>query len=139
MSIETIIAQIWSVYFIIITTWILTQRKRIEVLLKKIVKNVEINFVFAFITLGLGIVLVINYSYWTFDWKLGLTIVHWITLLKGLMLLFFPAYMISISVKMIKNNMAYIISGMLNFMLALYFGYYGFIAQNNQSSWSLFG
>lgn len=130
METAVIIAKIWSIYFILITIWCLVMRDTLVKLTNKIIRSVEYAFLQSLITVGLGIVLVVNYSYWVLDWRLMITIVHWIVFIKGLFLLFFPDNVLRITKKLLKKN-KYISLIVINGIIGCYFIYFGFICSSS--------
>ncbi len=126
METTTVIAKIWAIYFILISTWCIVMRDTVLQLINKIVQNDEHVFLQGLITLGLGIVLVINYSYWILDWRLMITIVHWSIFIKGLYLLFFPEIAIRLFKNFLQTN-KFIPIVVLNSLIGIYFVYFGFI------------
>ena len=127
MGVEVTIAKIWAIYYVVITLWSVMRRNELAKLIKTLVNSPGYNFISGFITLGLGTVLIVNYSYWVIDWRLGLTIIHWMVFLKGILLLFFSSSIVSLSFSVLKKKWACNLFLVLSFFLGLLFFYYGFI------------
>ena len=92
----------------------------------KIVESFEkspgLTFVSGFITLIFGMVLVTHHNIWVKHWIVLITIIGWMSLLKGVMLIIFPQY-ISYFKGMYKNNRVW---GIIMLVFGLMFGYFGF-------------
>jgi hypothetical protein len=126
MDTAAIIAQIWALYFLLVSIWMLLKRDALVRLMGKVLSSEEHAFLVSLITLGLGIVLVINYSYWVLDWRLMITIIHWIVFVKGLVLLFFSDGLGSL-VRFLEKTEYLSVAITINALLALYFLHYGFM------------
>lgn len=126
METVTVIAQIWAVYFLLVSVWMLMRKNSLVRLTSKVLKSEEHTFLVSLITLGLGIVLVINYSYWVLDWRLMITLIHWLVFIKGLVLLFFSGSLNSI-LHCLKRTEYLALVITVNSLLALYFLHYGFM------------
>ena len=79
-----------------------------------------------FIVLILGITGVLFHSIWVLDWRLLVTIIVWLTLVKGLMRIFFPMRIIEL-MKWAADHPRCIIINLTTFLLiGLYLIYVGF-------------
>lgn len=126
METAIVIAKIWALYFTIIGVWFLIKGDALLSLVKKLFNSEEYAFLQGLITLGLGIVVVVNYSYWTFDWRLMITFIHWLIFAKGIYIFFFPGYALQLTNSII--NRSYIKSiALLHLFFAIYFIYFGFV------------
>ena len=72
----------------------------------------------------IGMLLVEYHNFWVKDWTVLITIIGWLALLKGIMLIAFPQ-MISEFKPWYKNSQGW---GILMLVVGLVFGYFGFIA-----------
>lgn len=86
-------------------------------------KSQGLTFISGFITLIIGMLLVRYHNIWARDWTVLITIVAWMSLLKGIMLIVFPQS-ISYFKGMYKNTRAW---GIFMIVIGLLFGYFGFI------------
>jgi hypothetical protein len=93
----------------------------------KIVEDFErsqgLTFVTGFITLIFGMVLVTYHNLWVKDWTVLITLIGWISVLKGVMLTAFPQVILYFK-GLYKNTRAW---GIFMIVFGLLFGYLGFI------------
>jgi hypothetical protein len=82
-----------------------------------------LTFTSGFFTLVFGMVLVTFHNLWVKNWIVLITIVGWMALLKGIMLIMFPKA-ISHFKGMYKNIKVW---GIIMLVLGLLFGYFGFV------------
>ena len=87
-------------------------------------KSAGLTFVTGFLTLVLGALLVEYHNIWAKNWTVLITIVGWIALLKGVMLIAFPRVITSFK-HWYKNTRAW---GVFMIAIGLLFGYFGFLA-----------
>ncbi|OGZ00384.1 MAG: hypothetical protein A2945_03490 [Candidatus Liptonbacteria bacterium RIFCSPLOWO2_01_FULL_52_25] len=73
-----------------------------------------------------GVLLVVSHSVWVWDWRLVITILSWMVLLKGLGRIFFPNSVKSMIAKK-KTHRAFILGEAVVFLVGLYLLYYSFI------------
>ncbi len=98
-----------------------------KITFKKIIEDFEkssgLTFISGFITLVIGMLLVAYHNIWVTDWIVLITIVGWIALLKGIILIAFPQFILSFK-NMYKNTYIW---GVLMIVLGLIFVYFGFL------------
>jgi uncharacterized membrane protein HdeD (DUF308 family) len=86
-------------------------------------KSQALTLISGFLSLIVGTILVTYHNLWVTNWTLIITIIGWITLLKGILLIIYPEF-ISFFKGIYRNNQIW---GILMLIIGLIFGYYGFI------------
>ncbi len=86
-------------------------------------RSPALTFVTGFFTLAMGVILVEYHNVWTKDWRTLITIVSWMTLLKGMALIAFPQFVFTLKSRY-HNTRAW---GIVMMVLGIIFGYFGFI------------
>ncbi len=98
-----------------------------KITFSKIVEDFEksqgLTFISGFITLIIGMLLVTYHNIWVKDWTVLITIIAWISLLKGIMLIIFPQSISSFK-GWYKNTRIW---GIFMIIVGLLFGYFGFV------------
>ncbi len=83
-------------------------------------------FVTGFFTLILGILMVLSHNIWQWGWRVLVTIVCWLTLLKGINFLVYPQLITATTVNFLQHPTVTHISAAADFVLGvllIYFGY----------------
>jgi len=89
-------------------------------------KNPVILYLSGFTFVILGSLLVASHQVWTLDWRMIVTLVGWLLLMKGVLRIFFPELVIKLLTK--KNgNHNFMIAEIFVLLLSLYLLYQGFI------------
>jgi uncharacterized membrane protein len=83
-----------------------------------------LTYISGFMTLVLGMILVTYHNIWVKNWTVLITIVAWISLFKGIMLIIFPQSISSFK-NIYKNNRLW---GIIMVVLGILFSYFGFLA-----------
>lgn len=93
MDITTLfLAKLFGSYLIIMGGIMLLRRELFMQRVKQLMDNDGASLMSAIITLIMGLLLVISHNYWAWDWSLVITLFCWLTLLKGIVLLFFEEF-----------------------------------------------
>ena len=114
MELSIFLAKTWGIFIIIVCSSLLLNATHFKRLIRHFDNEVLILYG-GILAVGIGIPLVLAYNYWSFDWKVLITILGWATLLKGVYLLLFPEH-----VKKLANVLA--TTGLYQFALILYTG-----------------
>lgn len=89
MELTSLLAQFWGLTFVIVGVILLVKKDDRRMIVKMTTDDTAIFFT-GFFALILGIAHILIYNVWSSDWTVILTLIGWLTLLKGLMRLAFP-------------------------------------------------
>ena len=126
METSIFLAKVIGLMSVISTTAVLIRYKGSLALEEEAMKNPVATYLSGFAILILGVLLVVSHSVWTSDWRLVITIIGWLVLLKGVGRIFFPGAVINLIEKK-RNNRKFLIGEVIVFLAGLYLLYYGFL------------
>ncbi len=92
MNLSNYLAQLWGITIVVVSFVLLIKPKLLEKLFAQAENKATMSF-WGITTLVIGIAMVLVHNVWVSDWRVTITILGWLTLLKGLDLLFFPKRM----------------------------------------------
>ena len=125
MDISIFLAQVFGLYFVIAGAAMLMRPKAISTLIETLGTRSSI-YLTGFFALMLGIPLVLIHNIWDGSWRIIITIMAWLALLKGVARIFFPDMVVGWAQGLARNP------GMVKLMvwsmviLGLYLLYIGF-------------
>lgn len=93
---------------------------------KNAAKNLTIIYLSGFLFLMLGILITVSHQVWTWNWRVIITILGWIILVKGIGRILFPKTVKKLIEKR-KNNKLFLLSEIIAFLISIYLLYQGFI------------
>ena len=120
------LAQVWGISTVVITFALLIKEKHLKRFFASL-ENEESFFLWGFISLIIGVAMVLTYNVWTWDWQVIITLLGWGALLKGLCLLFCPEFM-KVWAKKINNEKWMPIWLIILLLVGLVITYFGFTA-----------
>jgi len=123
MELSVLIARILALTYISAGIAALSGKIVFADMVKEFEKSPALTYVTGFFTLVLGTILVSYHSLWVTDWRVLITIVGWMSLFKGILLIALPGY-ISLFKGWYKNTRPW---GALMIAVGLLFAYFGFI------------
>lgn len=127
METSIFLAKVIGLVSVISTSAVLIRYKESLALEEEAIKNPAIAYLAGFAFLILGVLLVVSHSVWAFDWRLVITIMGWLVLLKGAGRIFFPDAVRRMIEKK-RDNRGFLVGEVVMFLMGLYLLYYGFIA-----------
>lgn len=117
------LANIIGWYFVIIGLYLVLKHDQLKPAVKELLKNPGVFFLMATVTLILGLLLVASHNIWVMGWPVIITLIAWITLIKGLIRLFFPSVVHNIAKNMLENAMLMKIMGLIVLIIGLFLLY----------------
>lgn len=120
------LAEVWGISIVVVALALLIKEKHLKRLFAKI-ESEESLFVWGLVSFVLGIGMVLAHNIWVESWPVIITILGWLTLLKGLALLFLPEQMKAWS-KKIENKQWLPIALVVLVFAGLIITYLGFTA-----------
>ncbi len=127
MDLSLFVAQVAAIVYLSVGVGMLLDKKYYAKLLEGIMKDTTAMYIGGFMALIAGFTLVTFHNEWVKSWEVLVTIIGWIALIKGVMLLAFPSTLVGmtkswVNAKNLKTFSVIVIA------LGLVFGYFGFIA-----------
>jgi hypothetical protein len=126
METSIFLAKVIGLVSVLSTMAVLIRYKKSLALEEEAVKSPGVTYLTGFATLILGVLLVVSHSVWTYDWRLVITIVGWLVLLKGIGRIFFPNT-VRLLIEKKRDNRRFLLGEVVVFLTGLYLLYYGFI------------
>ena len=126
MSISVILAQAIGLSLTIIGGGMLIRGPKLKPSLKLFLTNPEITVLSGVLTLALGILIVVSHNLWVMDWRVMITILGYLSILRGIVRMFYPEFVINKSMIWLESKKGYNIGLIITFLvgvLLLYLGY----------------
>ena len=124
MDLSIFLAKFWGLYLTITCAAMFFNRKFI---LEHVDHFANLYFIIfsGFVSLLIGILSVLIHNVWVFDWRVLVTIIGWLALLKGIVRVLFPEFVMK-KADYFKNKKWLILPVVLFFFVGLYLIYIGF-------------
>lgn len=125
MDIGLYLARAWGLYMVLSCLILISNKKSIFALLKKMQYDLTILFTGAFV-LVIGVLQVVTYNDWSVSWRGLITLLGWITVIKGLLLMY-PGYVDKFGKLAIKEN-KFTVTFLIGIIIGAYLLYVGYVA-----------
>jgi len=132
MSASIFLAQILGPMFVVVGIALLSKPQRFRTMLQELIGSTILLYLAGFFGLLAGIALVLTHNVWAADWRLIITLIGWVTLLRALISIFQPQWIVAAGAAIVKQPV--IFSGIffgaavLNLIVGLILSYFGYAA-----------
>lgn len=126
MDISKFLAKVIGIYLIIVSIAFFINMGNMINVLKDLINDVPLMFVTGFFTLILGILMVVSHNIWQLNWRVIITIISWLTFLKGASIILYPYIIDKITFLFIQNGTFAYISIGFDFVIGILLSYCGF-------------
>ena len=126
MDLSKFLAKVMGLYLIIVSAAMLVNVGRFYILIFSLIKDAPLMLVTGYFAVIIGVMLVVSHSIWVWNWRVIITIISWIALLKGMCILICPQFINETTLHFVQNvSHAYMAGGvdLILGMLLIYFGF----------------
>ncbi len=90
MELSLFLAKVLGLYLLIVCVAVLVNRKMVSQLVEKLNDHLPFLVFSGAIFLILGLAIVVSHNVWTTDWRVLITVLGWMTIVKAVIRLFIP-------------------------------------------------
>ncbi len=90
MDVSEVLARFWGIFYIVLPAVFLVKGKAFFEEMSRLLKNTGFSFTMGLLAFLTGAAAVSVHNVWAADWRVFVTLVGWLALLKGVFKLFFP-------------------------------------------------
>jgi len=126
MNVSIAITQVLGIVFTIMGLSVVIDRKNVSTALEKVTQDRGFLWLWSFLILTMGAVIVVMNNVWTSGLPLLVTVLGWLTVIKGAFLLLLPGPAIALYRKCNRDGVL-IFGGIIALLLGLVLLYLGFL------------
>lgn len=126
MDVSKFLGKVIGIYLLIVSTSMILNLPQFVKYVNDLISNPSLTFVTGFFTLILGILMVVGHNVWEWNWRVLVTIVGWITLVKGASIIYYPQFINHLSLLFLQSTTGAYIAASLDLFLGLLLTYFGF-------------
>lgn len=128
MELSIFLAKVLGAYLVITSISLFLNKKKFKNLMDNLKHNPSAMFISGSISLLIGLLIVIAHNVWEADWRVAITLLGWIILMKGIVKTVFPQADQRLLTRCMKQNYTYHICSLFSLILGLYLCYFGFMS-----------
>ncbi|QLZ67670.1 hypothetical protein FOLKNPGA_00443 [Legionella sp. PC1000] len=120
------LSKVLGIYLIIVSLAMFANLQQFTIYVQELLKDAPLMLVTGFWTLIIGLLMVVSHNVWQWNWRLLITLIGWIILLKGTSMIFYPHYVDRATLVFMQDtSMAYSAAG-FELILGIILSYLGF-------------
>ncbi|MBT7348472.1 hypothetical protein HN858_02225 [Candidatus Falkowbacteria bacterium] len=120
MFTSILLAKVFGLFFVVIALFMALRKKFFNEVLKEIKHDEGWVFLFGTFTLVIGLLMIFGHNVWVDAWRIVITVIGWLTLIKGLFMLFFPKETMHLAKYFMKNNWLWALDIVIALILGIY-------------------
>jgi hypothetical protein len=125
MDISKFLGKALGLYLIIIAVAMLINTQHFITQIGQLINNSQLMFVTGFFTLLFGIFLVAAHNIWQWNWRLLITLLSWLILLKGASIVLYPQAVDQLTMQIMQNSTIMYASAGIDLVLGIILCYFG--------------
>ncbi len=127
MAVSIFLAQALGLYLLIMSVSMLANHRVFQLIFQQWSQQPTLIILTSFIAIILGIILVLMHNIWVADWRIVITLLAWLTLIKGIVRLNFPQAAPK-SMLYFQNHAGFYFGvGIFTLLVAIFLLYFGFV------------
>ena len=128
------LAKAIGIYLLIVSISMIINMPYFFIRIQLLMHDPNAMFITGFMTLILGILMVLSHNVWEWNWRVIVTIIAWLTLFKGISVVACPAYLIDLTNSVSASKATVYAAAVIDLVLALVLCYYGFGCKKSKKS-----
>ena len=126
MDTSKFLSKVIGLYFIIITVAMLFNMPQFTNNVTLLIHEAPLMLVTGYIALILGLLMVVSHSIWQWNWRIVITLIAWVILLKGLCIILFPHVIEETAIAFLKSSTIQYSIAYFDLGMGILLSYFGF-------------
>lgn len=127
MGFSIFIAQVLGIIFLIVGISILINRANMRAVITDFIDHPAFLVIVGFLNVVMGALIVASHNIWQPNWAVLITIVGWLLLIRGFVLLAFPSFVRARLTRVSAKETPIYVGATVFLILGLIFCYFGFV------------
>jgi len=128
MATSIFLARLLGPLLLIVGAGILFNPHAFRTMANEVVKSVTLVYLFGFLDFAAGLAIVLTHNVWIASWRVLITILGWLLLIRGTVRILIPETIMGYAVKILRNKQFIPVAGVITGILGLVFCYFGYVA-----------
>jgi uncharacterized membrane protein len=126
MQASVFIAQLLGPMFVVAGVAFLVKPQMIRTILPEFIRSPTWLYLAGFLGLLVGMALVLTHRVWALDWRLIITVIGWLTLVRALITIFQPQWIVAAGNAMLAHRGIFVGSAVTELIIGLVLSYFGY-------------
>jgi len=128
MTTSIFLARLLGPLLLAVGAGILINPKPFHTMAGEVVRSITLVYLFGLFDFAAGLAIVLTHNVWAASWRVLITILGWLMLIRGAVRILAPEAIMGFAAKVIRNKRLVPVSGVVTGVLGLVFCYFGYVA-----------
>lgn len=128
MQTSIFIAQFLGPLYVVVGLALLSNPQAFRILVQEFIESGVLMYLAGFLGLLAGLALVLVHNVWVLDWRLIITLLGWVVLIRAIVTIFQPQQIVSIGSKLLEGGWIFSAAGAINLIIGVVLSYFGYFA-----------
>jgi uncharacterized membrane protein len=120
------IAKLLGPVFVLIGIAMLLKPHAFRALLQDFIKSPALIYLAGLLGLLGGLTLVLTHNVWALDWRLLITLLGWVSVVRAVVTILQPQQIVLIGSKLLEHRNLFVGAGVIDFIIGLVLSYFGY-------------
>lgn len=126
MNTSKFLAKVVGIYLILVGLAYAVNMNSLNQAFTVMISNAPLMYIAGFFTLIIGLLMVVGHNIWEWSWRVIITIIGWIVLLKAIILIAFPHLLYSFTMAFVQNHSWAYVTIIFDIVIGIILCYFGF-------------
>ena len=128
MQTSLFIAKLLGPMLLVVGVALLTRLEAFRALLREFIASGVLLYLAGFLGLLAGLALLLTHNVWALDWRVLITLIGWATIVRALVTIFRPQWIVSTGAKLIALKGVFVATGAVDLIIGAILSYFGYLA-----------
>jgi len=128
MSTSVFIARLLGPMFVLVGIALPLKTKMFQAILREFIGSPTLLYLAGFFGLLGGIALVLVHNVWVLDWRILITLLGWVTLVRAVVTIFRPDLIAAAGSKILTSRSIFMAAAAINLLIGLILSYFGYFS-----------
>jgi uncharacterized membrane protein len=128
MQTSLFIAKLLGPMLLVVGVALLTRLEAFRALLREFIASGVLLYLAGFLGLLAGLALLLTHNVWALDWRVLITLIGWATIVRALVTIFRPQWIVSAGAKLIALKGAFAAAAAVDLIIGAILSYFGYLA-----------
>jgi uncharacterized membrane protein len=128
MPTSIFIAKLLGPIFVLVGIALPLKRQMFRTIVQEFIQSATLLYLAGFFGLLGGLALVLTHNVWVLDWRLIITLIGWITIVRAVITIFQPQWIVMAGTAILRRHIIFLGAAMANLIIGLVLSYFGYTA-----------
>jgi len=127
MSASIFIAELLGPVFVVVGIALMLREQTFRAILQDFIRSSALVYLAGFLGLISGLALVLTHNVWVFDWRVLITLIGWVAIIRAVVTVFAPQWIVALGSKLLDHRRIFLGAGVVDLIMGIVLSYFGYV------------